>query len=297
MWPAFATQSAIQGVTTSAMRIPLTPCRLSRYRWYACLLFCCAAANAFADDKPLPTQLVECVQDAKGVSLASQSIATPVFDSKQGFRAYGVVVASSSPQGACTNTTTIYLAEPIGTVRIAFQQQSERRQDGSVYDGNGIEKIQWSPAGTRLLIVVSQWTWGTDSTWNTKYILFTPATGRVSELPISAGIQKYFAKPCTWFDSPGAWLDDGRIAIKLQPYNSVDEEGNPEATPSCIATPAWFSFDVDSGDFMAGGKSSITSNGQFWPTKNAHLRYRLLPEVRFRETLLRGTGASVKTEP
>src|SRR3954468_16747526 len=66
---------------------------------------------------------------------------TPVFDSKQKFKAYGVVVACRSPEGVCENTTSVYFTKPEGTVQVAFQQQSERLPDGGVYDGNGIEDI------------------------------------------------------------------------------------------------------------------------------------------------------------
>jgi hypothetical protein len=34
------------------------------------------------------------MRDDKGIDVASRSMPTPVFDSKQGFKAYGVVVAS-----------------------------------------------------------------------------------------------------------------------------------------------------------------------------------------------------------
>jgi hypothetical protein len=175
---------------------------------------------------------------------------TPVFDSKQGFRAYGVVIARRSPEGACDNTTTVYLAEPGGTFRVVFQQQAERLPDGSVYDGNGIENLLWSAAGTRLLIEVSQWSWGTDSTWNTKYLLVTAETGTATELPITAAIQKHFGSPCAWIDSSGGWLDDQRIAIKIKPISDVDEEGNAGPTPSCVENATRFSFDVESGDFV-----------------------------------------------
>lgn len=175
---------------------------------------------------------------------------TPVFDSKQGFKAYGVVVATRSPKGACTNTTTVYFAEPPGTFRVAFRQESEPLPDGSVYDGNGIETMQWSPDGTRLLIEVSQWSWGTDSTGNTKYILVSPATGEVRDVPITAAIQKYFAKPCAWLDSSKGWLDEGRIDIEIKPYKDIDEEGNPGPTPSCVAKPTRFSFDLSAGNFL-----------------------------------------------
>jgi hypothetical protein len=232
------------------MRLGFTLFRVSRSPWYVRLLFCCLAANAFAESKSLPTQYLECVRDAKGVDVASRSMPTPVFDSKQGFKAYGVVVANRSPEGACTNTTTVYFSEPAGTFRVAFQQQTERLPDGSVYDGNGIENIQWSPTGRVLLIEVSQWTWGTDSTWNVKYILVDAGTAEVRELPITAAVQKHFTKACAWLAGSGEWLDDREIDIELQPYKDVDEEGAPGPTPSCVAKPTRLSFDVNSGHFL-----------------------------------------------
>jgi hypothetical protein len=232
------------------MRLTPVLCRAPRFLWYGCLLFCCVPASAFAQGKPLATEYVECLRDDKGLDVGSRSMQTPVFDSKQGFRAYGMVVASRSLEGTCKNTSTVYLAEPAGTFRVALRQTPELLPDGSVYDGNGIESIQWSPSGTRALIQVSQWTWGTDSTWNTKYILLTPAEGSARELPIPAAIQRYFAQPCARLVSSMGWLDDGRISIELMPVKDVDEEGVADPTPSCVAKPTLFSFEVGSGDFL-----------------------------------------------
>jgi hypothetical protein len=175
---------------------------------------------------------------------------TSEFDSRQGFKVYGVVVARHSPEGACQNTSTIYIAQPAGGFRVAFQQAPEFLPDGGVYDGNGIESIQWSPSETRLLIQISQWTWGTDSTWNTKYILLTPVEGGTRDLPIRAAIQRYFHQPCAWLINTKGWVDDGRIEIELNPAKDVDEEGMPGPTPSCVETPTRFTFDVDSGTFL-----------------------------------------------
>lgn len=235
---------------TLASRLRFSPSRFCRCPWYIYLFCCCLAAKAFSEVKPLPTEFLECVRDAKGVDVASRSMPTPVFDSKQGFRAYGVVVARRSPEGACENTTTVYFTEPGGTFRVAFEQKAERLPDGGVYDGNGIENLLWSPAGTRLLIEVSQWTWGTDSTWNTKYVVISSETGPATELPVTAAIQKHFAKPCAWIDSSEGWLDDERIAIELNPNLDVDEEGHAGPTPSCVQEPTHFTFDIDSGDFV-----------------------------------------------
>jgi len=122
----------------------------------------------------------------------------------------------------------------------------------------------WSPAGTWLLIVISQWTWGTDSTWNTKYILSNPSTGELRELPITAAIQKHFAKPCTWLVSSQGWLDDGRIDIELKPNRNVGEEGDPGPTPSCVEKATRFEFDADSAEI------SVTSDTSPYHSLTAH---------------------------
>lgn len=50
--------------------------------------FCCAQIP-----KPLATQGVECVRDDKGRDVASRKMQTPIFVSKKGARAFGVVAA------------------------------------------------------------------------------------------------------------------------------------------------------------------------------------------------------------
>jgi hypothetical protein len=189
------------------------------------------------------------MRDDKGRDIESRTMQTPVFDSERGFKVYGLVVASHSLEETCNNTSTIYLAEPAGRFRVAFQQTPEFLPDGSVYDGNGIEGIEWSPSGTRTLIRVSQWTWGTDFGWNTKYILLVAAEGTARDLSLSAAIRRHFAHPCARLVSTKGWLDDGRISIELMPVNDLDEEGMADTTPSCVEQPTLFTFEVDSGDF------------------------------------------------
>lgn len=231
------------------MRLRIVLPRASRFLWYAHMLLCCVSASVFAQGKPLVTKYVECVRDDKGRDVASRSMQTPVFDSKLGFRTYAIVVASHSQEGTCKNTSTVYLAEPAGTFRVALQQSPELLPDGSAYDGNGIETIQWSPSGTRLLIQVSQWTWGTDSNWNTKYVLFAPTEEGGRELPIMAAIKRYFARPCARLVSSNGWVNDGEIDIEIQPVKHVDEDEIADPTPSCVGTPTRFSFNVNSGFF------------------------------------------------
>jgi hypothetical protein len=221
-----------------------------RFLCYASVLLGCVATTVYSQDKPLKTEYLECVLDNKSRNVASRSLQTPVFESEQGFKAYGLVIASYSPEGACKNTSTVYLAEPARTFRVVFQQTQERLADGSVYDGNGIENMHWSLSGTRLLVEVSQWTWGTDTGLYTKYILVTAYGDGVTELPIASAIRRYFVQPCIRLVSSKGWVDDTHIGIVINPDKDVDEEGKADPTRSCVGTTTQFSFDIDSGDLV-----------------------------------------------
>jgi hypothetical protein len=64
-----------------------------------------------------------------------------------------------------------------------------------------------------------------------------------------AAIQKYFVPPCARLVSTNGWLNETRINIEVNPYKDVGEDGVAGPTPSCVATPTWFSFDGVSGNF------------------------------------------------
>jgi hypothetical protein len=231
------------------MQVLVTSCWARRFLWYASVLLCCVPITLCSQDKPLKTAYLECVRDNRGRNIASRSLQTPVFESKQAFKAYGLVFASYSPEGACKSISTVYLAEPAGTFRVVRQQTEELLADGTVYDGNGIQNIQWSPSGTRLLIEISQWTWGTDAGSNTKYILVGTSGDGGRELPVVSAIQRYFAQPCVMLVSSKGWLDDAHIGIEINSDKDVDEEGRRGPTRSCVGSTTQFSFDTDSGEF------------------------------------------------
>lgn len=96
---------------------------------------------------------------------------------------YAVVTAEHSQQCSCANNSAVYIAGRGRKLRLALQQKLERLPDGTVYDGNGVEAIRWSPSGDRMVVEVWQWTWGSDFGSNTKYIVLSPATEAATEIP------------------------------------------------------------------------------------------------------------------
>jgi len=205
------------------------------------------ASTAVAQrDTPLATAYVECVRDAKGRDIASRSVRTPTFKSVRG-TVYAVVTAEHSQQYSCENNTAVYIAGRGRKLRLAFQQKPERLPDGTVYDGNGVEAIRWSPSGNRMVVEVSQWTWGTDFGWNTKYIVVSPATEAATEIPVLRDIAQQFPQECVRNVISKGWRDNTHIAVEVGPAKDVDEEGLPGPTPSCVVKPTTYLFDVESG--------------------------------------------------
>jgi hypothetical protein len=211
------------------------------------VLICTVASAAVAQrDKPLATAYVECVRDAKGRDIASRSVRTPTLKSVRG-TVYAIVTAEHSQQSSCENNTAVYVAGRGCKLHLAFQQKPERLPDGTVYDGNGVEGIRWSPSGDRIVVEVSQWTWGTDFGWNTKYIVLNPATEAATEIPVLRDIAQQFPQECVRNVVSKGWRDNTHIAVEVGPAKEVDEEGLPGSTPSCVVKSTMYFFDVESG--------------------------------------------------
>ena len=236
------------------MSLSMGPLEVVRLACCVCLLLWACQASVIAQtEKPLATRYVECVRDHLGRDVASRTLRTPIFESRQGSKAYGVVTAEHTSNG-CQNTATLYIADPGEEgFRAVLQQKPEALPDGTVYDGDGIEAIRWSPSGKRILLEVSQWIWGTDSGWNIKYFVL-PSDGRSArELPIRDAVATYFSRSCVREIASKQWLDDTRFEIEVRPAKDLDEEGMAGPTPSCVQKPRRFHFDVLRGRLHSAG--------------------------------------------
>jgi hypothetical protein len=212
------------------------------------LVLCLPTAVIAQPTKLLSTQYVDCVTNAKGQPVASREVRTPVFTSKKGARAFGVITASSLPLGACENRTTLYVAEPHNSFRLVYRQETEPDNAGSAYDGNGIEAIHWSPSGKRVFFQISQWIWGSDGDGGRKHVVFTSGDHKARSISLIETVWKQFKQECTVrIETPG-WIDDDRIKVEAHPFVDTSEEGAPP-TLSCIQKPAKFSFNVDTGTY------------------------------------------------
>ena len=193
---------------------------------------------------PLPTESVDCVTNQRGVPILSNKQQTPLVKSSVGNIAYGEVRAEKSGNGSCQNKTTVYMAESNGSFRPVLRQGVERIPDGSVYDGNGIAYLSWSPSGRNLLVVLFQWTYGTDAGGNYKYFLIGKEDNSAKLIFPERAIWEKFKRPCYALISFKEWVDNQRIGLEVRPFVATDEEGNRDPTPACIKEAIMFSFDV-----------------------------------------------------
>ncbi len=198
--------------------------------------------------KPLATEYVECVRNGRGVDVASRKLQTPIFESKKGGRAFGIASAQIVAGQGCQNETMLYVAEPHNSFRLVFQQGPERNPDSSIFDGNGIGTIRWSPAGRRVLAEISQWIWASDSGVSTKYVLFTSGDRNAKQISPDEALRRQFKQPCGMDLHTTAWIDDDHIELVVTPFTWIDVEGLTDPTPSCVKEPMKFSFDVESGN-------------------------------------------------
>ena len=194
--------------------------------------------------KPLPTEFVNCVTNQRGVATASNKQRTPLVKSSVGNIAYGEVTAETSRGGSCQNNTTVYTAGSNGSFRPVLQQGVERIPDGSIYDGNGIAYLSWSPSGRNLLAVLFQWTYGTDAGGNYKYFVIGKEDNSANLIFPERAIWEKFKPPCNALISFNGWVDNQRIRLEVRPFVATDEEGKRDPTPACIKETTMFSFDI-----------------------------------------------------
>jgi hypothetical protein len=104
--------------------------------------------------------------------------------------------------------------------------------------------MSWSPSGSNLLVVLFQWTSGTDGGGNYKYFLIEPGHNAARLMFPERAIWKQFKRPCAALISFNRWVDDERIELEVRPFVSTAEEEQSDGTPSCIKEATMRSFNI-----------------------------------------------------
>jgi hypothetical protein len=206
---------------------------------------------AFAQGTHLATQYVDCERNARGENVASREMKTPVFTSKLGDRAYGIVIARLVGTD-CKYGSTIYLSKGMGEYQVIFKQEAEQNPDTTWFEGSGVQNLRWSPDGENLLVEIFQWKNGSDAAGRTKYLIFNrDHSSSVKEIGPEELVYNWFHKDCSPLMESTGWIDETHIGIQVKPFTLTDEEGKPDkTTPTCVDKPNLFSFDVGKGKVL-----------------------------------------------
>jgi hypothetical protein len=162
-----------------------------------------------------------------------RSARTPVFESKQGFRAYGEVKIAVTGED-CENTTTLYVASGAG-------QEFKAAYTASGSDGNGIRLVGWSPDGSKLLAEVTFWEYETDRGFGHVPLIYETAIGKAKEVPAAVGaLSNHFGRECEFEMAVAGWRSDQQLLIRVS--KTPDDESYEQHF--CVSRPRLFVFDL-----------------------------------------------------
>jgi hypothetical protein len=220
--------------------------RLLRFVWTAvAIVLCCrggAVAQTLSEPEALPTQFVDCADDASGHEVASRHLRTQDFMAANGAKAFGSVQAEF--HGGCEHHTMLYVAQPGSNYRLVWQQDTEHDPFGDL-DGSGVEQVRWSPSGRRVLFQLFQWTSGSDTDGAQKYLVVSTGETQAHPIPVAEHVFRLFAHDCAAHVTSVEWIDDDRVELLVMPYLAADEDGTPDGTPSCVKENTAVSLNVE----------------------------------------------------
>jgi hypothetical protein len=146
-----------------------------------------------------------------------------------GRRAYAEVIATATEwsDGArdCRNLSRLYVAEPGGDYRMAFEQNPGA--EGQT--GNSIELLDWSPDGERLLIELMLWTYPTDVV-NPLIVVYDARTSMVRELPIYPLLKEKYPGKCFVELRALGFTPEGGVVVSAGPLTRTYSFATPNCT-------------------------------------------------------------------
>jgi len=166
----------------------------------------------------------------------SRSARTRMFESPEGYRAYGEVKVIVK-DGSCENSSTLYVAQAAGKpFNIAYEEP--RSGQG---DGNGIRLIGWSASGGKLLAEVTFWKYETDRGFSHLPLIYAVSTGTASEIRgLDKALKQHFGSDCEFEARVHGWEGDEQIAVKV----SKPPEDKSYEQHFCVSEPTVLVYDI-----------------------------------------------------
>ena len=191
-------------------------------------------------DRPL-TANASCYDAATGKSLGSHTSRTSVVMSPDGsFQAYAeseAVAPGLANRPECSNTSRLFVAG-----RDSRKFQTVLTIDPSPESlGNGIDLIDWSPKGHRLLLAQGFWQWGSDVGGMTVRIYDADSGEMSSKSLVDEAFSKYVGKVCAGVFHPVGFSSSGKIIVTAAPFFEVGEDKPVE--DSCVQKKGFWLID------------------------------------------------------
>lgn len=191
-------------------------------------------------DKPLSAN-ASCYDAATGKLVGSRTSRTSVLVSPDGrFRAYAesdAVAPGLANRPECSNTSRLFVA---GRDSRKFQTVLTIEPSPESL-GNGIELIDWSPKGHRLLLAQGSWQYFSD-VGGTRVRIYDADSGSLSsESIVDEAFSRYVGKTCAGIFQPVGFSSSGKIIVTAAPFFEVEED--KPAGDSCVQKKGFWLVD------------------------------------------------------
>ncbi len=153
-----------------------------------------------------------------------------------GFRAYAESDAvATGPE--CGNTSKLFVApQDSQSFRIVLTVKPS-----SQAPGNGIDIIDWSPTGHRLLLAQGFWQYGSDVGRSSVRIYDADSDRLSSEGLVDEAFSQHVGKRCAASFEPLGFSRDGNAVVKAEPFFDYGEDKATEN--SCVQRESFWLVD------------------------------------------------------
>jgi hypothetical protein len=206
------------------------------------------SVSAQVEDKPASKDEsmnanASCYDKSTGRLIGSQTSRTSVVTSPDGlYRAYAVsdAIASDRPKvsGAeCENTSMLFVSAKGQEFRpvLVVEPSPEAL-------GNGIDLVDWSPNGHRLLLAEGVWQWGSDAGGIMVRIYDAEAEKLSRESLVDEAFTRYVGKNCVGVFYPVGFSSGGQVVVTAGPFFEEGEDNPVE--DSCVQQKGFWLIDT-----------------------------------------------------
>jgi hypothetical protein len=182
-----------------------------------------------------------CYDVATGKLVGSHTSRTSVLVSPDGsFRAYAesdAVASGLANRPECSNTSRLFVA---GRDSRKFQTVLSVEPSPKSL-GNGIDLVDWSPKGHRLLLAQGTWQYGSDVGGTRVRIYDADSDSLSSESLMDEVFSRYVGKTCSATFQPLGFSGNGSAVVRAEPYFDYGEHKAVE--DSCVQKKSFWLVD------------------------------------------------------